>query len=354
MLMNRFEWIWECFLRLRVDVMQQKRSFIVWGTGEYGHTLAAILQEINLKPYAYVDQNSGKWHNVFAGQEIQSPDDVLSELQDVDIVLAMNIDIAQPLKDSLIERGQKHIYTMQEFVFHLLGKSVSILEIGPLHAPVFVGPMVKYFDVMDATGLKEKAIKHHLSTKHVPDVIDFVSPNGKWDMVDESFDMVYSAHVLEHQPDLIRHLQAVLSHVRSGGSYIMAVPDKRFCYNYYDPLTTLAEVLTAYYEKRTRHSFQTLLRAARTTHNDLMRHWHGDHGKPPSLTRRCCDIMASTWQKSLNGGDYIDAHAWYFTPDNFRRLISSLIQLDFLSIAQYEVQDTERGTNEFYVCLRKK
>lgn len=152
-----------------------------------------------------MDRNPHKWQEWFAGQKIQSLDDALFEIQNADIVLAMQENTAQVLKRVLVGKG-RNVYTMQEFFTLLLKHPISILEIGPLNNPLFNGPMVKYFDVADAMGLTKVAEKYHLSTENVPKKIDFVSSDGNWNMVNESFDMVYSAHLLEHQPDLIRHL----------------------------------------------------------------------------------------------------------------------------------------------------
>jgi SAM-dependent methyltransferase len=47
------------------------------------------------------------------------------------------------------------------------------------------------------------------------------------------FQLIMSSHALEHQPDLVRHLQKVSRLLRKGGYYLAFVPNKRFCFDHY-------------------------------------------------------------------------------------------------------------------------
>ena len=59
----------------------------------------------------------------------------------------------------------------------------------------------------------------------------------------------------------------------------MLVPDKRYCFDFSLPQSSIADVLAAYIEKRMVHSACSVLEhRALLTHNDAVRHWRGDHG----------------------------------------------------------------------------
>lgn len=97
-------------------------------------------------------------------------------------------------------------------------------------------------------------------------------------------------------------------------------------------MTTLEDILVAYYEKRTQHTLLTLFRAARSTHNDATRYYVGDHGEQLMLARKRFEVLANEWKNSLKTATYLDAHAWYFTLDSFRCLLTALVQLDFFLV----------------------
>ena len=122
-------------------------------------------------------------------------------------------------------RGQK----LREFINHLPSQlSLPSLELGPFCNPLLYGPNVKYFDVLDAAGLKERA--ERIDYKIVRNVeIDYVSPTGDLNAIKDvdSFSMVVSAHCVEHQLDLVRHLQSVSKLLVDGGYYVMAVGFQR-------------------------------------------------------------------------------------------------------------------------------
>lgn len=98
-------------------------------------------------------------------------------------------------------------------------------------------------------------------------------------MIDEQFEIVVSSHCIEHQPDIVRHIQAVEKLLIDGGCYALRIPDRRYCHDHYLPDSTLAAVLDAYYAERKVHSLKSVIEAkALVTHNNAWRHWFGSHG----------------------------------------------------------------------------
>ena len=129
-------------------------------------------------------------------------------------------------------------------------RSLTALEISPWDRPFLSGKHVKYFDAFDSDTLRKTAAEASRHANRVPEKIDFVSPKGDLGVVAETFDIVFSSHVIEHTPDLVEHFQQVSRILNKGGVYVLIVPDKRYCFDYYHPESTISEVIEASVSKR--------------------------------------------------------------------------------------------------------
>ncbi|WP_019832301.1 class I SAM-dependent methyltransferase [Sphingomonas sp. PR090111-T3T-6A] len=226
----------------------------------------------------------------------------------------------------------------------------SVLEIGPFCNPLLTGESVEYLDVLDADGLRRRAAQHKLDASGCPPVIHYV---GSLEQVDRRFDAVISSHSVEHQPDLVRHLEQVARVLDEGGRYYLIIPDKRFCFDHYLPESSIADVLAAYREARQVHSLKSVIEhAALVTHNDAARHWRGDHG--PQRDADFADRIGRALKDHDDAdGGYIDVHAWQFTPASFRVVIETLRDLHLTAFDIEEIYDTPRDRQEFCAILTK-
>jgi SAM-dependent methyltransferase len=227
----------------------------------------------------------------------------------------------------------------------------DVLEIGPFANPLLRGPRVKYFDVLATDALRARAKVHGLDPGNCPH-IDFVSPAGDLDVVNERFDAVVSSHVIEHQPDLVRHLRAVARVLRDDGLYFLAVPDKRFCFDHFIAESSIAEVISAHARGIRVHDAHSVIEhRALTTHNDPARHWRGDHGVPaweqnPGVLLEAAELVLGS------DGAYLDVHAWQFVPASFASIVRALFDLRLIALQPLRVYPTSPGSNEFYAVLR--
>jgi 2-polyprenyl-3-methyl-5-hydroxy-6-metoxy-1,4-benzoquinol methylase len=233
----------------------------------------------------------------------------------------------------------------------LVPNSANVLEIGPFCTPLLRSPVnVSYFDLLSQEALVERARAWGLDPSGVPH-IDYVSPTGELSMVNRQFDVVISSHCLEHQPDPVRHLQKVGQLLFPGGAYFLLVPDKRYCFDHFIPLSNLAEITVAYHEQRRVHTLRSVIEhRALTTHNDKLRHWQGDHGHmfEDFEQRRQAALREFDDAK----GKYIDVHAWYFTPDSASVILSTLQSVGLSPLRVHRLYSTRCGTNEFWMVLR--
>ena len=232
----------------------------------------------------------------------------------------------------------------------LVPNSASALEIGPFCNPLLRGPNVSYFDILSQEALVERARQIGLDPSKVP-YIDFISPTGELPSIRRRFDVVLSSHCIEHQPDLIGHLQEVGQLLLPGGAYFLLVPDKRYCFDHFIPLSNLAEVIVAYHEQRKVHTLRSVIEhCALTTHNDSLRHWQGDHGVIFENFEQRLEAALQIFNDARD--QYIDVHAWYFSPDSASAILSALQSMSLNRLGVHRVYSTRYGANEFWMILR--
>ena len=202
--------------------------------------------------------------------------------------------------------------------------------------------------MLDAAQLRERAIRIGLDPSRCPELIHHV---GGLEQVDARYDAVLSSHAIEHQPDLLGHLNQVERILNPGGAFFLIIPDKRYCFDHFIAESTIAGVLQAARDKRTRHTLASVIEhRAMTTHNDALRHWHGDHGDPSIMRARHVQVAIDEYEAAA--GDYIDVHAWYFTPPSFRFIIANLNALGLTRLRVTGMYHPAFGRNEFCAILQ--
>jgi hypothetical protein len=242
---------------------------------------------------------------------------------------------------------------MREHFVDIIEAQRSVLEIGPFCNPLTSGKNSLYFDVLDSAGLKSRAEQINYPIGRIP-TIHYASPTGDLSIVDRIFSAATSCHCIEHQPDLIRHLQQVGNCLEEGGYYFVIVPDKRYCFDHFIPESTIARVIEAHVEKPGIHRLGSVIEhRALITHNDGGRHWLGDHTDPGYRENRTARVAAALLEFQRANGSYIDVHAWQFTPNGFRSIIETLYDLGFSSFRARRVYNTLYGRFEFCAILQK-
>ena len=226
----------------------------------------------------------------------------------------------------------------------------TILEIGPFNAPVVGGPNVRYADMLSTEQLRKRATQLGLDPSNCPEITYALSENDL-SCIGDKFDYVISSHCIEHQPDLVKHLNEVETILNPGGKYLLIVPDKRFCFDHFQNPTTIADIINSHLEQRVRHSIGSILEhRVLVTHNDPVRHWSGDHGRPNMDAALIRETIRSHRQ---NNPEYVDVHAWYFTPDNFQENIDFLYELGITRLRSSSVFSTPFNRIEFTAILTR-
>lgn len=242
----------------------------------------------------------------------------------------------------------------RETFVDLVPQNQKVLEIGPFGAPQMRGPNARYADFFSTEELKGIAAQHNFLPENCP-TIHYVLSKTPLSEIEDRFASVFSSHCIEHQPDLVEHLQAVSRLLDEGGCFFVIAPDKRYCFDHFMPESTIVDVLAAHAEKRKFHTLRSYVSACTlTTHNDAVRHWAGDHGQ------RACDSSGPStfaaairrYEEATERGEYLDCHAWQFTPDSFLDILRQLRALG-LSPFNAKAAATLRNRTEFCTILQK-
>lgn len=167
-------------------------------------------------------------------------------------------------------------------------------------------------------------------------------------------DYVVASHVIEHVPDLISWLREIRDTLRPKGALRLAVPDKRYSFDYLRRLTTLVEVADAFIRQRKVPSGNRILDFTLNMATvDCATAWRGEID---IKTLQYGYARASALQLARDAeenGTYHDVHCWVFTPRSFAKLMAELAQCGLLEFGCDWLVTTQRDTLEFFVSMRK-
>lgn len=244
-------------------------------------------------------------------------------------------------------------------------KSKVGIEVAPYHSPVVSrrdGYQSISLDVFDADELRRRAAADPEIPEAGVDRIEEVDLQGSAvdiaDLVsakfsDKRFDYIVSSHNFEHLPDPVRFLQGCQKVLAVDGVLSLAVPDRRYCFDFYRPVTDLSEWLDAFHEKRQRPTAGQIFRGEALRSNlDGVGAWHPLVAAMPAPLENL-DSAYANWQSSLQGDadlGYTDAHCSAFTPASLELMLADL---RFLGLIHLETLEISRPNGcEFYVHLR--
>ena len=239
-------------------------------------------------------------------------------------------------------------------------KSSRILEIGAGYCPAAPKAAGWQTHVVDHASQEELQRKYASAPVDVTaiEAVDTVWRSGTLQEAVPAallgqFDTVIASHVLEHLPDLIGFLESAAILLAPGGTISVALPDRRFCFDYFRPAPTTGDLLEAHSTGRTRHSLRTAWNHtayAVTVDGGLA--W----GQNP-ITRPVFIDSFNTAAAILAraAGDLdspaLDFHVWPFTPAGF---CLAILELGQLGATDWRVESLYGPDSfEFFVVLRR-
>lgn len=235
------------------------------------------------------------------------------------------------------------------------------LEIGPLDAGIADPAIdrVSYVDVFDTEG-----IRRHYETD--PNVILELIPTIDYPLHHEGairtlaeaaspgapYDWVIASHVIEHVPDVIGWLGQVAELTADDGALVLAVPDRRYCFDRHRPPTTTGLAIEAHEAGDTRPSLRAVYDYfSSAVAVDTGALWAG--ARPPTRSARMHDrATVEAALERCRAGEYVDCHVWTYTPQSFLDQVRELRDLGLCDWYVEKLVPVPRGL-EFHAVLRR-
>lgn len=239
-------------------------------------------------------------------------------------------------------------------ILQRINKAGQGLEIGPSYRPIApkkAGYNVQVIDHAPREQLVAKYAPHNVPVENIEEV-DFIwhgEPYVELTGRPHFYDWIIASHVIEHTPNFIGFLDNCASILKETGVLSLAVPDLRFCFDHFRPPTTVARIVDAHLQKAVRHTPGTaceyiMSMVAKDDRECWPAGFRGEYklihppGDGPAVLRQ---VLQET--------DYVDFHAWCFTPSSFRLLLQDLHMLGFTQFREVAFFPTVNC--EFYITL---
>jgi SAM-dependent methyltransferase len=228
------------------------------------------------------------------------------------------------------------------------------LEVGPLARPMVKkadGYKIFYADYASQEVLVKQSLDDvHVDCTAIPH-IDYVVPSpADYAKIDQKFDYILASHVIEHTPDFIGWIKCLLGLLTPDGRLILAIPDRRYMFDYFRPESTVGDALEAYFEKRSRPSFRQVMdghSGARQV--SILELWDGviPEEPEPYIGINQAFLLA----KSSIEGSYSDCHCWVFTIQSFKHIITTACDLGVLNCRIISEIHPVKNSNEFHFVI---
>ncbi len=231
------------------------------------------------------------------------------------------------------------------------------IEIGPSHDPIAPkkkGYNVHIIDHLSRNKLIEKYTDHDVNLENIEEV-DFIWQGQSYaELTGETkhYDWIIASHMIEHTPDFIGFLNDCDTILKDDGVISLVIPDKRYCFDYYRPVTGISKIIDSHFERSKYHTPGTVVEYfLNVASKDGNLTWN--KGTP-----RKCDLIHSLEYASQQmklaqkKNDYLDVHAWCFVPHSFRLIIHDLFCLGLIPFQEIEFFNTEGS--EFFITLSRK
>ena len=235
-----------------------------------------------------------------------------------------------------------------------------ILEIGGGHNPRYVKTQhrnVYHLDHCSTDELRAKFaadpdVAHRVGNVQPIDFIFTGTPIETLMPPNLKFDLIYGSHVLEHQVDLIAHLQSLEKLLKPDGRVIEMIPDLRTCFDALRYPSVTSDALVVHLKRPAIHQgkqvFDGISRALDKNLGHRMHRADFNGVRFSNGLQRAYDAMRAS---ELPGQHYVDTHAWTFTPESFRLLMIELRLLGLIRLAPTFV--SSQYGNQFCAVLER-
>lgn len=234
------------------------------------------------------------------------------------------------------------------------------LEIGPLCWPIVTkaesNGKIYYVDFSTAEKSREKYkddpnvnINEIVETDYLwgkqtlPELV-----NGKL------FDYVVASHVIEHVPNMLGWLREIASVLKDNGILALAIPDKRYTFDYKREPTSLGTLIESYLLDKRRPGIKDIFdQVSLATKVDSYEAWSGNldpqklehHGTPSEALSQARGYLLSD--------EYNDVHVNIVTPASFLDILEQASKIRLFDFSVADFHPTTKNSHEFLVSLQR-
>lgn len=349
------------FQRMLDDVEKNSngRSIVLWGYCDQTSSFRDVLLSCGYEVPMIVDSNRKivDNKNVHTVLELENSSDTYY----VVVPITYYVDIETKLQGYGYTMGKDYSYAQKDhplpnrkdFILRFVAKEKLGLEIGASYnplAPKRNGYKVHVIDHLDKAGLIEKYRHLAVDTSKIEDVDYIWAGQAYKDLTPYKYGWIIASHVIEHVPDFIKFLNDCADILMEDGVLSLAIPDKRFCFDHFRSLTSLAQVIDKHLLQARLHTPGTLTEFyLNTCRNQGRTVWGAYSANRDYSMLHSAEEAKNRFLQAVESTHYIDAHAHCFVPHSFRLMIQDLYELGFIRLREVDFQ-TIRGA-EFYMTL---
>lgn len=232
------------------------------------------------------------------------------------------------------------------------------IEFGALSRPVVsrTDANIFYVDYTDTQTLRDRYRDDpNVDVEAIVDVdIIWEKSRLKEMLGGQRIDYVIASHVIEHVPDLLGWLEELRSVLGGGGEIRLAVPDRRFTFDYLRRPTELADIVNAHLlQARAPLPIAILDFMINFVDVPLAEAWQGQLDPDKLKHQYTVDGAINVAIDAIQNGTYHDVHCWVFTPHSFAKLFEQASKANLINFECKFFHGTPESELEFIVGLRE-
>lgn len=244
----------------------------------------------------------------------------------------------------------------KEIILSSVNKAGLGLEIGPSHNPVApkkAGFNVEVIDHASQEELRKKYEGHGVDLDAIEPVDYLWRGESYRELVgpEKHYDWIIASHVIEHVPDLAAFINNCSAVLKDDGILSLAVPDSRYCFDQFRPISGLSAVLDALHAGLKRHSPGSVMECfLNFSEKDGREAWTNKTEGANRLVNAGVE-PTEMYRTAMSSTEYIDIHKWCFTPSSFRLIMADLGMLGLIDMKEVNFVGTQGF--EFFVAMSK-
>lgn len=247
---------------------------------------------------------------------------------------------------------------------HIQNKNARILELGPLNYPVLTKEVYtncRYCDIRTTEEVKKlysgnsylETTGITVDTDSIIDIDDVIVGTYTDTYANkEKFDSIIASHVMEHMHDIIFSLQDIAGIMKPNGTFFIAYPDKRYCFDHFRQSASFRDAyFTNKYGKEQNARMVLDFAFSAIDENDPSRFWSGEnleHLLPLNNIAKAIEQC----EDALNGVMPEDVHYWPFTDYDFLLFLYDGTRAGMVPFTCIDFIPTDENTQQFMVALR--